>query len=162
MNDLLMICFIGIGATGTMDLWCILRKRVLGIAPPNYGLVGRWMAYMLHGQFRHASIKASTSKRGEHIIGWTAHYLIGITFAALLLALWGKPWFHTPTPGPALIIGIGTVVAPFLIMQPGMGAGFAASQTPRPALARLHSLINHAVFGVGLYTSAVAMKFLSP
>jgi len=51
----------------------------------------------------------------------------------------------------ALIVGIGTVVAPWFIMQPAMGAGIAASRTPRPAEARLHSLLTHAVFGVALY-----------
>ena len=36
-------------------------------------------------------------------------------------------------------------------MQPGMGAGIAASRTPAPNKARLQSLLNHGVFGVGLY-----------
>jgi hypothetical protein len=54
------------------------------------------------------------------------------------------------------------VAAPFFLMQPGMGAGIAASRTPRPAAARLHSLINHAVFGLGLYLAAVpASKLLA-
>ena len=38
-------------------------------------------------------------------------------------------------------------------MQPGMGAGIAASRTPRPAAARLHSLVTHAIFGIGLYAA---------
>jgi Protein of unknown function (DUF2938) len=52
---------------------------------------------------------------------------------------------------PALLVGIGTVAAPFLLMQPGMGAGIAASRTPRPAAARVQSLLTHFIFGVGLY-----------
>jgi len=58
--------------------------------------------------------------------------------------------------GPALAVGIGTVAAPFFLMQPGMGAGIAASRTPRPNAARLQSLLTHAVFGLGLYVSAWA------
>jgi hypothetical protein len=50
-----------------------------------------------------------------------------------------------------LLVGIGTVAAPFLLMQPGMGAGMAASRTPAPNAARLQSLLTHAVFGLGLY-----------
>ena len=42
-----------------------------------------------------------------------------------------------PTILPALIVGIGTVAAPFLLMQPGMGLGIAASRTPNPGAARL-------------------------
>jgi len=157
MNHLLFTLFIGIGATAVMDLWGIVRKALLGIPPPNYGMVGRWIAHMTHGQFRHHSIAASSPVRGEHIMGWTAHYLAGIAFATLLIGIWGFSWIQNPTIGPALAIGIGTVAAPFLLMQPGMGAGIAASRTPHPASARLQSLMTHAVFGLGLYATACAV-----
>ena len=39
-------------------------------------------------------------------------------------------------------------------MQPGMGAGIAASRTPHPAAARFNSLLTHAIFGLGLYAAA--------
>ena len=48
MNQLLFIVFIGIGATAVTDLWGIVRKTLLGIPPPNYGMVGRWIAHMAH------------------------------------------------------------------------------------------------------------------
>ena len=54
------------------------------------------------------------------------------------------------TLGPALLVGIGTVAAPFLLMQPGMGAGIAASRTRRPGAARMQSLVTHTIFGLGL------------
>jgi hypothetical protein len=151
MNHLLFTLLIGVGATAVMDLWGLARKPLLGIAPPDYALVGRWIAHMSHGQFRHDSIAASAPVRGEHIIGWTAHYLTGIAFAAMLVGIWGPAWVRQPTLGPALAVGIGTVAAPFLLMQPGMGAGIAGSRTPRPGAVRLQSLITHAVFGLGLY-----------
>lgn len=158
MNDLLPILLIGIGATAVTDLWGSVRKLLLGIPPPNYGLVGRWIAHMGHGKFRHDAIAESPSMRAEHIIGWTVHYLIGIAFAALLIGIWGESWIHYPTIGPALTVGIGTVAAPFLLMQPGMGAGIAASRTQRPASARAHSFITHAIFGIGLYVSGWAVQ----
>jgi hypothetical protein len=141
-----------------MDLWGLARKPLLGIAPPNYALVGRWIAHMRHGRFRHDSIAASAPAGGENILGWTAHYLTGIAFAALLIGIWGPAWLRHPTIGPALAVGIGSVAAPFLLMQPGMGAGIAASRTPRPASARLQSIITHAVFGVGLYATGRAVN----
>ncbi len=153
MDNLLSILLIGIGATAVTDLWGIARKLLLGIPPPNYGMVGRWIAHMAHGQFRHDSIAASSLMRGEHIIGWTAHYLIGTAFAAVLISIWGDSWLHNPTIGPALAVGIGTVAAPFFLMQPGMGAGIAASRTQHPASARLQSLITHTIFGLGLFAS---------
>jgi hypothetical protein len=65
---------------------------------------------------------------------------------------------HQPTLLPALGYGIATVTAPFLLMQPGMGAGVAARRTPRPDAARLQSLVTHAVFGLGLYLSGLALN----
>jgi hypothetical protein len=144
----------GLGATLLIDLWAMVRKRLFGTALPNYGLVGRWIAHMaLRGQFRHASITASTAVRGERAIGWVVHYATGVGFAAILLSIYGVEWVHQPTLIPALAVGIGTVAAPFLVMQPGMGAGVAASRTPRPAAARLQSLVTHAIFGFGLYVA---------
>lgn len=153
MDFLISALVIGSGATALMDLWTIIRRRAFNIAPPNYGLVGRWLAHMPRGRFRHASIAAAPVATGERLIGWTAHYLIGITFAAMLLSLCGLAWMQRPSIGPALAVGIGTVLMPFFLMQPGMGAGIAGSRTPRPAAARLQSLLTHAIFGLGLYVT---------
>lgn len=161
MNYLINSLLIGVGATLLIDLWAIARKHLLGIAAPNYDLVGRWLAYMRHGRFRHDSIAAASPAQCERLIGWTFHYLIGIAFAAILLGIWGLTWIQHPTLWPALVVGIGTVAAPFLIMQPGMGAGIAASRTPHPASARFHSLVTHAIFGLGLYAVGWAARFLS-
>jgi len=159
MDYLACTLIIGVGATAVMDLWAIARKRLLGVPPPNYALVGRWLAHMTRGHFRHDAIAAAESVHGERLIGWTVHYLIGIAFAAVLPGIWGLEWVRHPTIGPALIVGIGTVAAPFLVMQPGMGAGIAASRTPRPAAARFQSPVTHAIFGLGLYMAGWAASF---
>lgn len=153
---------IGVAATAVIDLWALARRQLLGIALPDYGLVGRWLAQMPRGRFRHASIKAVAPVRGERAIGWIAHYLTGAAFAALLLVMYGPDWLRHPTPVPALLVGIATVAAPFLVMQPGMGAGIAASRTPRPGAARLQSLVTHAVFGLGLYAGGWLVLVLCP
>ncbi len=153
MDYLVYALVTGIGATVLMDLWSIVRKRAFDVPLPNYGLVGRWFAHLGRGQLRHESIAASPPVPGERVIGWIAHYVIGVAFAGLLLAVWGLAWLRHPTIGPALLVGIGTVAAPFLVLQPGMGAGVAASRTPRPAAARLQSLITHTIFGLGLYAA---------
>lgn len=97
------------------------------------------------------AITAAAPVRAERPLGWTVHYLIGIAFAALLLGVWGLAWVRQPTLAPALIVGMGTVAAPLLILQPAMGAGLAASQTARPASVRLQSLITHTIYGLGLF-----------
>ncbi|GLX77333.1 hypothetical protein tinsulaeT_06730 [Thalassotalea insulae] len=158
MNILLSIVLIGIGATVVMDLWGIVRKRLFGSTAPNYKMVGRWIAYMAYGKFRHNAIATSPAMCGEHLIGWTFHYLVGIAFAALLISIWGVPWLYNPTLGPALTVGIATIAAPFLLMQPGMGAGLAAARTAKPTSARLQSLVTHTVFGLGLYLSGSVVQ----
>ena len=163
MDYVIFAVLIGAGATAAMDVWAIVRKRLLGIPSLDYALVGRWLVHLARGRFRHERIAASPAVRGERLIGWTAHYLIGIAFAAILLAGWGLDWAHAPTIAPALIVGIGSVAAPFFLMQPGMGLGFAASRSPRPAAARVQSLITHTVFALGLYGSGwMAHVLLAP
>lgn len=159
MDSLGMAVPLGLGATALIDVWAIARERLFGIAPPNYRLVGRWIAHMRRGRFVHDAIAAAPPVRGERIVGWIAHYLIGIAFAAILVGVAGTTWLARPTPGPALLIGLGTVAAPFLLMQPGMGAGIAASRAPRPASARFQSLVTHALFGLGLYGIARALQY---
>ena len=162
MDILLATLLTGFGATAATDAWALVRRRWLAVPRPDYGLVGRWLGHMRHGRFHHVRIADSQPIRGEAALGWTAHYLTGVAFAALLPALWGPGWFHRPTVLPAVLVGVATVLAPFLLMQPGMGAGIAASRTPNPAKARMHSLLMHLVFGLGLYASACALTLFNP
>jgi fatty acid desaturase len=147
----------GVGATAFIDLWSLARRALFGVLAPDYGLVGRWLGHMPRGRFVHAPIASSSRVRGEALLGWCAHYLIGIGFAALLPLLWGGAWFAQPRLLPALLVGVATVLAPYLLLQPGMGAGLAASRTQRPWTARAHSLVMHAMFGIGLYLNALAL-----
>lgn len=147
---------IGIGATVVFDLWAAFLRRFFGAPASNWGFVGRWFGHFPRGRFVHHSIAQASPVRGELIIGWGAHYAIGIVFAALLVAICGLDWARNPTVLPALIFGLVTLSAPFFVMQPAMGAGIAASKTPKPAQARLRSIAGHTVFGIGLYASALA------
>jgi hypothetical protein len=146
---------IGVGATALLDLWSLFATRAFGMAASNWRLVGRWFAYLPRGHFVHSNISAAEPIRGELLVGWTCHYVIGIAYAALLLAIWGLDWARHPTLLPPLIVAAISLAAPFFILQPGMGAGIAASRTPKPNVARLRSIVAHAVFGVGLYFSAL-------
>jgi hypothetical protein len=151
----------GAGATALIDMWAAARRRLLGIPALDYGLVGRWLVHLARGRFSHDHIAATPPVHGERPIGWAAHYLIGVAFAAALLAIWGLDWIRQPTLAPALMVGLASAAAPFFIMQPGMGAGIAASHTPRPNAARAQTLITHAIFGLGLYVSARATNLLA-
>lgn len=160
MSDLLSVVFTGVGATILMDVWGMARKALLGVPPADYGMVGRWIGHMAHGKFHHERIAAAAPIPGERVLGWSIHYITGIVFAAGLIYIVGFDWLRQPTLAPALAFGIVTVAAPFLLMQPGMGAGIAASRTPRPGSARLQSLITHAVFGFGLWLAGSVSNYL--
>ena len=146
---------IGLGATLTFDLWALFLKHAFKITPSNICLVGRWLRYMPEGIFKHSNIVSAPRKSAECTVGWIAHYMIGITFAIAFVALAGNNWLQHPTPLPAIIFGVVTVLAPFFILQPSFGLGFAASKTSNPMHARLRSLMNHTAFGVGLYLFAL-------
>lgn len=148
---------IGIGATLLMDGWTVLRRHLLGVPSLDYALVGRWVGHMPRGRFRHTAIGKAAPVAGERPLGWAIHYLTGIVFALALVALAGSDWLCRPSLLPALLFGVVTVAMPFLLMQPALGLGIAASRTASPARARLHSLITHAVFGLGLYLAALSL-----
>jgi len=151
---------IGAGATVMMDLWAIMLKRLFGVPSLDYAMVGRWIGHMSSGHFSHDSIGKAAPINHEGFIGWASHYLIGIIYAGLLLAIWGIEWVENPTLLPAIIVGVGTIVAPFFVLQPSMGAGVAASKTQAPNIARQRSLMAHTVFGVGLYGTGLLLSLL--
>ena len=162
MNHLLCSLVVGVVATMVMDFWGVLRKPLFGMPVVDYRLVGRWLAQLARGRFQHESIVRSPAVSSEVALGWAGHYLLGIAFASAFLVIVGTDWIRAPTPVPALIFGLITVLVPFLVMQPSMGMGVAASRTPRPSAARIQSLLTHAVFGAGLYAGGWAVQLYLP
>ncbi|NML41341.1 DUF2938 domain-containing protein [Chitinophaga sp. G-6-1-13] len=163
MNITELIIFsliIGSGATIIMDIFAVINKRLFNVQSLDYALLGRWIGHFQHGKFSHQTILQAAPIKGERAIGWIAHYLIGISFAFLLLLIWGIQWAYHPTFGPAIIIGIVTTAAPWFLMQPAFGFGIAASKTPNPTLARTRSLKTHTVYGIGLYLAALLLSIL--
>jgi len=157
----LRVVVIGAGATLAMDLWAAVLKR-FGIPSLNFAFLGRWIGHLPDGQWFHESIAKSPSVRGELWIGWVAHYTIGVSFAALLVGLYGLEWTRSPTLAPALTIGIATVAAPLFILQPALGAGIASRKTPTPVFNTLKSFATHTIFGFGLYLAALVSARFFP
>lgn len=150
------IAAIGVLATAVMDVWVLLLKR-LGVPTLDFALIGRWVGHLPRGRWSHAAIGKAAPVRGERALGWLTHYGVGIAFAGIAVAVHGLAWVEQPRLVPALCIGVATVAAPWFVMQPAMGAGVAASKTATPWRNRGRSLINHTVFGVGLYLAGVGV-----
>lgn len=148
---------IGLGATLVIDVWAMLLRRVFGVRSLDYCLLGRWVLHMPSGKFAHESIMAAGRKAHECAVGWTTHYSIGAVFGVLFVSLATRGWLERPTLLPALAFGIVTVLVPFLTLQPALGLGVASAKTPHPATARAKSLMTHAIFGLGLWMSALVI-----
>jgi hypothetical protein len=144
-----------------MDAWAAVLRR-FGVPSLNFAFLGRWIGHLWRGRWRHESIAKTDPVQGELLIGWCAHYSIGIAFATLLLAAFGLQWGRSPTLLPALLIGIVTVVAPLFVLQPALGAGIASWRTPTPVFNTVKSLVTHTVFGAGLFLAAWATASLIP
>lgn len=149
---------IGAGASALMDAWSLLLRRRFNVPTLDYALLGRWIGHLGRGRFFHERIASAMPIAGERVLGWLAHYSIGVAFALVLLAIEGLDWAHSPTIGPPLAVGLATIVAPWFVMQPAMGAGIAGSRTPDPRATRLRNLGTHTVYGVGLYLAALLLS----
>lgn len=161
---ILQVLFVGVGATLLMDAWALARRRLFGIASLDYALLGRWLGHMRYGRFQHAAIGKVQAVRGERLLGWCCHYLIGVVFVGLFVALLGPQWLCRPTLWPALLLGLVSVAAPLLLMQPAFGMGLAASRMVNPWQVRLRALVTHLLFGAGVYLAGwvAAWLFASP
>jgi hypothetical protein len=157
----LAVVAIGTGATLVMDLWTLLLRYGFNIPSLNYCMVGRWFCHMKDGVFHHSKIATASSKTAECVVGWIAHYVIGIIYAAILILPTHGKWLQLPSVTPAVMLGLFTVIFPFLVMQPALGLGVAAGKTAKPGSARVKTLLTHTVFGMGLYVAALAYQLLS-
>lgn len=159
LSSLLAAVLIGAGATALLDLWSLLLKNVLKIPSLSFCLVGRWFSLMRYGQFQHPKIGSAPAQPWECTLGWTIHYLTGMLFALPLVLLNGGQWLVEPDLQWALMLGVSTVLFPFLLMQPAFGMGFAAAKSPKPWSARAKSLTSHTVFGGGLYLAGIGYQW---
>jgi hypothetical protein len=148
---------VGIIATLATDLWLWLLQ-IIGVFNPDWAMVGRWVAWMPRGVFVHRPIAATPSIRGELAIGWGFHYMVGIAYAALYLAINRLVLASGPTLISALVFAIALLVVPWFVMQPALGLGFFAARTPHPTLTRIINVSGHAAFGVGLYLGAISIS----
>lgn len=133
---------VGLGATTFKDMVAWAQKHTLKTPSLDYGMVGRWLGRLTNGKIIHGPISSSQPIAGERLLGWIAHHIIGVVFSVSFIAVHGSEWLENPDPLPAVVFGLMTVL--FLLLQPGLGAGFAARRTPNPNIVRLKSLFTPA------------------
>ncbi|WP_246688610.1 MULTISPECIES: DUF2938 domain-containing protein [unclassified Mesorhizobium] len=151
---------IGIGATVTIDIWGLVLWKLFQQPLANWGLIGRWAAHTPALKFFHDNIREVPPIQNELTLGWIVHYGTGVIFGLAFGIIVGSSWFADPTVLQPLLFGLATVLFPWLLLQPGLGVGWAASKTPRPWKTRVLNLISHGLFGIGLWASALLLHAL--
>ncbi|MER9006517.1 MULTISPECIES: DUF2938 domain-containing protein [unclassified Mesorhizobium] len=149
---------IGIGATVLMDLWAMFLHLALSQPRPNWGPPGRWVWHFREGKVFHDDIAQAAPYAHEQALGWAFHYVTGIVYGFILVALAGTAWLDAPTFLPAFILGMVTIGAGWFLLAPGMGAGWAASKRPNAMQIRAFNVISHTVFALGLYGTALLIR----
>ncbi len=157
LQFLARVLLLGTLATILLDIWILLLKR-LNVPALDMALLGRWIGHLAQGRLTRGPIGAAAPVRGVRGIGWAAHYALGIVFALLFAGITGAAWMQQPAFIPALLFGIATVLAPLFILQPALGAGIASSRTRTPLRNVAKSVVNHAVFGAGLFVAAFLVQ----
>jgi len=138
---------VGIGGTIVLDLYALLMQCMFGVPAGNWKMVGRWLGHMSKCEFVQTNIEQVEPVPAEHALGWTLHYVIGIAYGLLLVAIWGAGWLRQPGIAEPLILALALLVVPYLVMLPGIGMGMSQSRTPTPNVTRLKSVIGHSMFG---------------
>ena len=120
LDVVLRAAAIGVLANGLMDLWNLALRRFAGVKSLDFALLGRWILHMPSGTFVHRPIGKAAPRKGERVVGWAAHYAIGVTFAVGFVVIVSAAWLARPTVLPALAYGVATVVFPYFLMQPAL------------------------------------------
>ena len=85
-------------------------------------------------------------------MGWSFHYLTGITLAltypAILFGFTGAMPSNNLVPG--LIWGLVTALLPWLVLFPGFGWGAFGVRSPRNVRPVLSLSIEHSIYGLGV------------
>ena len=151
---LFQACVAGLFATAVLDIWQRLVHAATGIPPANWGLIGRWFAWLPRGRLVHTPIGDTAAVQGELALGWAMHYLVGLAYGFAYVGLIVYGLERQPSLLNGLVFGACSVVIPWFILQPGLGIGVMGRKTPRPAIPILNALSNHLVYGVALFAGA--------
>jgi uncharacterized membrane protein YagU involved in acid resistance len=128
-----------------------LRFGIAGRGPRRTGpdLIGRWIGYLLRGKFSRTDILQTAPLRGELLLGFAAHYSIGIVVTLVYFGLLVVVR-ATPSAPSAILYGAATTVFPWFLMFPSQGMGWLGWDAPGDAHLTRASLFNHIVFGLGM------------
>lgn len=143
----------GVTATATMDA-AMVAASILGgraLTSDRLGpeMIGREVAGLLQGRWRHGDITREPPQRGELVLGMLTHYGTGIvlTQAFLLLPRHGDGRLRFAA---ATAFGIATAALPLLVLFPSLGYGWFGLRSGEAARLGRIVLVGHTAFGIGI------------
>lgn len=151
----------GLFATALMDLGASLGTKIGVLNKPNLAFLGRWMAEIAKGRFVscNGTIANAAPVKNERLIGLIVHYAIGASLGLVYTS--ALTFFELQsTLLNALLFGFLTNIFPWLVMFPALGFGFLASKVPAESKLLRTSLINHLVYGLGLFLATKLVRLL--
>ena len=129
-NNVTKTVFAGLAATAVMTM-IMLMAPLMGMPEMNIGkMLGEFMGV-------------------PTAVGWLAHFMIGTVLAIIFARI-----LFSRLPGSPVVKGLLFGLVPWFVaqvmMNPMMGAGLFASNTPAPMMMVMGSLLGHAVYGAVL------------
>src|SRR5262245_11898745 len=96
--------------------------------------------HMSKCEFVQTNIGQAEPVPGEHALGWTFHYVIGIAYGLLLVAIWGAGWLRQPGIAEPLILALA-----LLVLQPARQGKSSRpeKEAPRSIMTITHATNHH-------------------
>jgi hypothetical protein len=160
MTDIVIVgIIIGVSGTLAMDLINHLFARRGIILKIDVAMIGRMVVGWARGRFRYRHPTDLEPVANERLLGYIAHYVIGIGLAMPFLFYYGY-FAGGPVPESwALPYGVATTVASWFLVYPSMGLGMCGWRSPDGVKAILSPLANHFFYGAGLAASLTLLAY---
>ena len=140
----------GVLGTLAMDSLNLLFARAGLITKIDVGMIGRMAVGWARGRFRYGHPSEMEEAANEKLFGYVTHHAIGVGFAVPYVLGWDLLIGGPASPAWAVVYGVATTVASWLLVYPSMGFGVFGRRSPEGLKAPLSSLANHLFFGLGL------------
>lgn len=160
MYQIIIILTAGITGTIVMDLLNYVFSRMGLIQKVEINMIGRMTAGWLRGRFLYKHPNDMKAVNHEGLLGYLAHYSIGIGLAIPYILVCVNYIGDMPSAYHTIIYGISTTVASWFIVYPSMGFGVLGLRSPDGIKATYSSLANHFFYGAGLALGILVIEKL--
>jgi len=153
--------FIGFLAVLFLNIAAYLFSLVAHLPQSNFGLLGRWIAMIYHGQLTTPSISQDPAIPHELAIGLVGHLFTSFVFTFMYLLVCLRHSIRTASPLlSGTLFGLALMAFPIFVEYPAMGISVFAHQWPYLTLGALRIFTCHLFFGVGLGLGRLLLEYI--